>query len=100
MSEATDRRAVATVKLENDSVRVTEWRFAPRSSTGHHRHQYPYVVVPFTTCQLLAVGSGGDSQVTRLVVGEPYYRPAGVEHDVRNPNDFEVVFIDIELKGQ
>jgi mannose-6-phosphate isomerase-like protein (cupin superfamily) len=33
-----------------------------------------------------------------LVAGEPYFRPAGVEHDVRNPNAFEFAFIEIELK--
>jgi mannose-6-phosphate isomerase-like protein (cupin superfamily) len=36
--------------------------------------------------------------VAELVAGQPYYRPAGVEHDVRNANPFEFTFIEIELK--
>jgi hypothetical protein len=33
------------------------------------------------------------------VTGEPYFRSAGVEHDVRNVNTFEFVFLEIELKS-
>ena len=42
-------KAVASVRIDNERVRVTEWRFAPGAHTGHHRHEYPYVVVPLTT---------------------------------------------------
>src|SRR3954464_3030479 len=42
-------KAVATVRIDNERVRVTEWRFAPGAHTGHHRHDYAYVVVPLTT---------------------------------------------------
>jgi len=75
-----ETQAVATVKIDNAQVRVTEWRFAPGAHTGHHRHEYAYVVVPLVTGALAA-------------------RDAGVEHDVRNPNPFEFAFIEIELKG-
>src|SRR5262249_42182284 len=44
-----DLRAVASVKIDNERVRVTEWRFAPGTSTGPHRHELAYVVVPLTT---------------------------------------------------
>lgn len=86
-----------TVTIDNARVRVTEWRFAPGASTGPHRHEWAYVVVPLTTGRLAATGTAGDS-VSELVTGQPYYRPAGVEHDVRNVNAFEFVFIEIELK--
>ncbi|MFQ5761710.1 MAG: cupin, partial [Candidatus Bathyarchaeia archaeon] len=33
-----------------------------------------------------------------LVAGVPYFRKAGVEHDVVNANDEEFVFIEIEVK--
>jgi beta-alanine degradation protein BauB len=92
-----DLRAVATVTIDNERVRVTEWRFAPGAATGAHRHEWPYVIVPLTTGRLGASGPAGDS-VNDLVTGAPYYRPAGVEHDVRNVNDFEFAFIEIELK--
>jgi mannose-6-phosphate isomerase-like protein (cupin superfamily) len=50
-----------------------------------------------TTGRLAASGPAGES-VNDLVAGRPYYRPAGVEHDVRNVNAHEFVFIEIELK--
>ena len=35
-----------TVQIDNDRVRVTEWRFAKRGdNTGWHRHEYDYVVI-------------------------------------------------------
>ena len=90
-------RAVATAQIDNERVRVTEWRFAPGATTGFHRHEYDYVVVPMTTGRLASTGPAGDS-VAELVIGLPYFRPAGVEHDVRNVNAFEFVFVEIELK--
>ena len=90
--------AVATVQIDNGTVRVTEWRFAPGAVTGHHRHEYPYVVVPMTSGTLAITGSGGVS-TAELRTGQAYARPAGVEHDVRNANGFEFVFIEIEILG-
>jgi len=90
-------RAVATVMVDNARVRVTEYRFAPGASTGPHRHEWDYVVVPLTTGRLAATGPAGDA-VNELVAGRPYFRPAGVEHDVRNVNAGEFTFIEIELK--
>ena len=85
------------MRIDNERVRVTEWRFAPGTSTGFHRHAYDYVVVPMSTGRLASTGPGGDS-VAELVTGLPYFRPAGVEHDVSNINAFEFTFVEIELK--
>jgi quercetin dioxygenase-like cupin family protein len=90
-------RATSTLQIDNASVRVTEWRFAPGASTGHHRHAYPYVVVPLTTGRLAITAADGASTAD-LVAGRSYFRPAGVEHDVRNANLFEFAFVEIELK--
>jgi quercetin dioxygenase-like cupin family protein len=86
------------VQLDNGTVRVTEWRFAPGATTGYHRHEYPYVVVPMTTGTLASTGPDGVS-TAELRTGQAYARPAGVEHDVRNANAFEFVFIEIEILG-
>jgi len=94
-----DATATATVQIDNETVRVTEWRFAPGAATGWHRHEYPYVVVPLTTGRLAIDGADGRSGAD-LVMGRSYARPAGVEHDVRNANHFEFAFIEIELKGR
>jgi len=91
--------AVPTVQIDNGTVRVTEWRFAPGAATGFHRHEFEYVVVPMTTGRLAVDGAGG-SVTAELVAGRSYTRPAGVEHDVRNANTFEFVFVEIEIKGR
>ena len=90
--------AVPTVQLDNGAVRVTEWRFVPGAATGHHRHEYPYVVVPMTSGRLAITGADGVS-TAELRTGQAYTRPAGVEHDVRNANSFEFVFVEIEILG-
>jgi beta-alanine degradation protein BauB len=95
---AAELPAVPTVQIDDTNVRVTEWRFAPGANTGWHRHEYPYVVVPMTTGRLAITGPAGDSTAD-LVAGRSYTRAAGVEHDVRNANEFEFVFIEIEIKG-
>ncbi len=89
--------AQATRQLETERVRVTLWRFAPGAATGHHRHEYDYVVVPLTAGRLLLVEPEGE-RIAELSIGGSYARPAGVEHDVVNANDFEFAFIEIELK--
>jgi quercetin dioxygenase-like cupin family protein len=89
--------AQPTVQIDNDSVRVTEWSFAPGASTGYHRHEYEYVVVPMTTGKLLLDEPTG-KRYAELKTGVSYTRPAGVEHEVINANDFPFVFIEIEMK--
>jgi quercetin dioxygenase-like cupin family protein len=91
-------RGVATKQIDNDRVRVTEWRFAPGAATGWHRHEYDYVVVPLLSGRLRLVDPGGVESVAELTAGAPYFRPAGVEHDVINDNAFEFAFIEVELK--
>jgi len=93
-----DLRAVPTVQIDDAIVRVTEWRFAPGASTGWHRHEYPYVVLPMSTGRLIATGRDGPVPAD-LVTGRAYARGAGVEHDVQNANSFEFVFVEIEIKG-
>jgi quercetin dioxygenase-like cupin family protein len=93
-------RAVPTVQIDDATVRVTEWRFAPGAATGWHRHEYPYVVVPMTTGRLAITGAAGAASTADLVTGRAYARPAGVAHDVANANAFEFVFVEIEIKSR
>lgn len=90
--------AVATKQIENDRVIVTEWRFAPGAETGWHRHGYDYVVCPATNGSLLLETPDGNVDA-RLTAGQPYFRNEGVEHNVINAGDQELVFIEIELKA-
>ncbi len=93
----TRQAAKASVQIENEHVRVTEWRFQPGAATGHHVHAHDYVVVPVTSGDLQLVDEAGTA-VSRLETGKAYTRQAGVAHDVINGNPFEFVFIEIELK--
>lgn len=89
--------AVPTVQIDNERIRVTEWRFAPGAATGFHRHEYDYCVVPMTTGPLTIESKTGTA-LSELVAGRSYTRKAGVEHDVINANPYEFVFVEIELK--
>jgi beta-alanine degradation protein BauB len=89
--------AVPTVQIDNATVRVTEWRFPPGTTTGFHRHEYDYVVVPMTTARLRILAPSGET-AGELVTGQAYFRQAGVEHEVINDNDFEVIFVETEIK--
>jgi quercetin dioxygenase-like cupin family protein len=91
-------RAVSTIQIDNQRTRVTEWRFEPGATTGYHVHEYEYVIVPITTGQLGIAGSDGVEKISKLVAGVPYFRLAGVAHDVRNANDYEFSFIEVEFK--
>ena len=93
----TAKKAKSTVFIDNDRVRVLEWRFAPGAEVGHHVHGLDYVVVPIMDGNLRAVTSEGES-VNQLRVGQPYFRNAGVEHNVINANSSEFAFIEVEIK--
>jgi quercetin dioxygenase-like cupin family protein len=90
-------KATPTVQIDNERVIVTEWRFAPGADTGHHVHGHDYVVVPLTTGLLRLEEPGGTRDVP-LTAGASYARPAGIAHNVINPNAFEFAFVEIELK--
>lgn len=90
-------QASPTVQIDNDRVKVTEWRFAPGAETGWHRHGMDYVVIPMTTGSLLLETPQGEI-MSPLTAGASYTRLTGVEHNVINDNAHEFVFIEIELK--
>jgi len=94
-----DRKmAVPKVQIENDNVRVTEWRFESGAATGYHRHAHDYVVVPVTDGELELIGPDGQTSRSRLERGQSYFRNAGVEHDVVNAGRDLLVFVEIEFK--
>ena len=90
--------AIATTRIQNDRVRVTEWRFKERGdNTGWHRHDYDYVVIPLFDGVLDIDLGNGERMQAQLQNGVPYCREIGTEHDVINGNDFECAFIEVEL---
>jgi len=91
------KTAKPTVQIENERVIVTEWRFEPGAETTWHRHEFDYIVVPQTSGNLLIETESGEV-LSELVSGISYARQKGVEHNVVNQNDYEFVFVEIELK--
>jgi beta-alanine degradation protein BauB len=90
MREETDRQ------IDNDRARVTRHRLAPGTHTGFHRREFDYVVVPVTPGRMRIL-EGGEERFSDLSPGVAYFRPAGVEHDVFNGGDQELIFVEIEL---
>lgn len=90
--------AVPTVHIDTEYTRATRWTFAPGAETGWHRHALDYVVVPLTSGTLWLESHGNDPVEAPLTAGLPYTRKAGVEHNVVNRGDTEIVFIEIEMK--
>jgi quercetin dioxygenase-like cupin family protein len=90
-------KAVRTVQINTPRVIVTEWAFAPGAETGQHVHGMDYVVVPMTSGALRLIEPEG-TRDAHLTAGISYCRPAGVNHNVINVNDFEFRFLEIELK--
>ena len=91
------KAAKPSVQIENERVIVTEWRFDPGAETKWHRHEYDIIVVPLTTGKLLIETEAGET-ISELVCGKSYGRAKGAEHNVINQNDYEFVFVEIELK--
>ena len=89
--------AVPRVDVDDERVRVTEWHFAPGARTGHHRHEYDYVVVPMTD-GVLRIESAAGTAHFELRKGRAYARLAGVEHDVINAGDAPLSFVEVESK--
>ena len=90
--------ALPTQFINNDRVRVTEWRFKSKGdNTGWHTHEYDYVVVPLFDGILEIDHPDGTRTRAELKNSIPYYRELGIRHDVINGNDFECSFVEIEI---
>jgi quercetin dioxygenase-like cupin family protein len=89
-------QAVPTLQVSTDRAIVTEWRFAPGSETGWHVHAHDYVVVPQTDGNLLLETKTGDRE-SQLRAGSSYAGLKGVEHNVVNASEHEVVFVEVEI---
>src|ERR1019366_3719482 len=98
MEEPAMISAKSEVQVDTAKVRVTEWRLAPGSATGHHIHEMDYVIVSLTSGEMTIVAPDGERSRAQLGLGKSYFRKAGVEHDVLNETADEIVFLEIELK--
>ena len=72
--------ANSKVLVKNDKVIVTEWSFEVGDSTGHHKHQYNYVVVPMLDGELKIIDKENKETISKLSKGVAYYRAVSYTH--------------------
>ena len=84
--------------INNKVVKVTKIILNPKESTGFHEHKLDYVIVPVTNGKLKLIDSEENYSYAALKIGEPYYRKAGVKHDVINASKNVIIFLEIEIK--
>jgi hypothetical protein len=66
--------AKSEVQIDNEQVRVTEWRLAPGSATGHHTHGMDYVIVPVVAGEMTIVAPSGERSKAQLAAGKSVRR--------------------------
>jgi len=88
--------SVADLQIDNDRARVTRYRLPPGGSTGPHRHEHDYVIVPVISGRLRVIAAGRET-FADLTAGVAYFRPAGVEHEVFNGGEREIAFVEVEI---
>lgn len=86
-----------TVKLENDRVRVLEFRFKPGDKEPLHSH-IPYVVYFNSSGTIRTATPGGMPVVTSVKPGDTSYRDA-LSHTTENIGTTEVQALIVELKS-
>jgi len=90
----------SVVQINNAEVTVTRWTLMTGESTGRHRHEYDYVVVPMAPARMNVVNPDGTQTHSDLQPGSSYYRAAGAEHTVSNDQEAVLDFVEVEILGQ
>ncbi|MCP1337932.1 cupin domain-containing protein [Futiania mangrovi] len=90
-------KAVPVRRIENEVTIVTEWQFEKDAETGWHRHEYDYLVMPRGAGRLLIESAEGEA-IAELSPDNPYFRQAGVEHNVVNATGASFAFVEVEFK--
>ncbi len=79
-------------------MRVTTWIFEEGENTGHHRHEYDYLVVPITGGTFEVSEADGSSRKLTQTAAVAYLGRVGTEHDVINRSGRTAIFVEVELK--
>jgi beta-alanine degradation protein BauB len=89
--------ARSETSVDNELIRITTWTFdAGGANTGHHIHEYDYVVVPVTGGTFTIVDADGRTHEMTQQAGAAYLGTARTAHDVVASGP--AVFVEIELK--
>ncbi len=90
-------RAEPSFPIDNERVKIGDWRMGPDTAIGHHVHALDYLVVPLSLGELTIATADGDIPFP-LEVGATFFGSAGDAHDVLNRGSAEVRFLEIEIK--
>jgi beta-alanine degradation protein BauB len=90
--------ARSDISAEDDRVRITTWTFQDGEDTGHHRHEYDYIVVPITGGTFTVDEADGTTRELNQRAATAYLGHAGAEHNVINHSGRTAVFVEVELK--
>lgn len=91
-------QATGEVLVDDKRVLATKWTLPAGSETGHHTHQYDYVVVYLTDGVLTVTTPSGELIEAPVKQHALTSRAAGVSHNVMNNSGSLIQFIEIELK--
>jgi quercetin dioxygenase-like cupin family protein len=89
---------ISTTTSDDDRVRITTWTFEDGQDTGHHRHEYDYIVVPISGGTFVVTEADGSTREMTQEAAGAYLGRAGTEHNVTNRSGRTAVFVEIELK--
>lgn len=90
--------ATLTILIDNDQCRLTLWSFEPGQETGWHTHEMDYVVMPKSPGKVRLQHPDGSETTAEMSPDAPYFRPAGVNHNVINASDAPFSFLEMEFK--
>jgi beta-alanine degradation protein BauB len=90
--------ARSTTGADTDRVRITTWTFEEGEETGHHRHDYDYIVVPVTGGTFAVTEPDGTTRQMTQEAAVTYLGRAGTEHNVISRSHRTAAFVEIELK--
>jgi len=90
--------ARSTTNADDHRVRITTWTFQDGEDTGHHRHEYDYVVVPISGGTFAVKEPDGTAREMTQQAAVAYLGRAGTEHNVINRSGRTAVFVEVELK--
>ena len=90
--------ARSTTTSDDERIRITTWTFEDDEDTGHHRHEYDYIVVPVSGGTFEVAEPGGTTREMTQQAAAAYLGRAGTEHNVINRSGRRAVFVEVELK--
>ncbi len=90
-------KAVPTIIIDNEKVKVADWGMGPDTQIGHHVHPMDYLVVAPSSGEL-TIATGEEDIAFPMEVGVTVLGNAGDAHGVVNRGNAEVRFLEMEMK--